>query len=266
MTMTRDHEPSDRDLSELAALADGLLSPKRAERLEQRVASSPQLAAALDVQRRAVRAARTVRSLDDPAPERLRARVERERTRHARAAPRRLLRVAAGGVAAACACVALALVVLPSGSGDPTVFEAAALGQRPASSSTPARLPGRPGLLDRKAEGLDFPDWEAKFRWRATGARRDELDGRRATTVFYENPRAARIAYTILSGPAIDPPDGARVAVREGTELRVVERGGRRVVTWLRGGHTCVLSGDAAVKPAVMLELAGWRAKGAITF
>src|SRR4051794_41925531 len=101
MTMTRDHEPSDHDLSELAALADGLLSPKRAERLEQRVASSPQLAAALDVQRRAVRAARTVRSLDDPAPERLRARVERERTRHARAAPRRLLRVAAGGGAAA---------------------------------------------------------------------------------------------------------------------------------------------------------------------
>lgn len=265
MTMTQDQEPSDRDLSELAALADGALSAKRAARLEQRIASSPQLAAALDVQQRAVRAARTVRSLDDPAPERLRARVERERTRRARAAPRRLLRVAAGGVATACACVALALVVLPSGAGDPTVFEAAALAQRPASSATPARLPGRPGLLDRRAEGLDFPDWEAKFRWRATGARVDELDGRRATTVFYENPGAVRIGYTILSGPAIDPPKGARVAVREGTELRIIERGGRRVVTWLRGGHTCVLSG-AGVKPAVLLDLAGWRAKGAITF
>jgi len=262
--MTHDHEPSDRDLSELAALADGALSAKRAERLERRIASSPQLAAALDVQRRAVRAARTVRALDDPAPERLRARVERERTRRARAAPRRLLRVGAG-VATACACVVLALVVLPSGAGAPTVFEAAALAQRPASFATPARVPGRPGLLDRQAEGLAFPDWEAKFRWRATGARVDELDGRRATTVFYENPRAARIGYTILSGPAIDPPQGARVTVRDGIELRSIERGGRRVVTWQRAGHTCVLSG-AGVKPAVLLELAGWRAKGAITF
>jgi hypothetical protein len=55
------------------------------------------------------------------------------------------------------------------------------------------------------------------------------------------------------------------VAVREGTELRSIERGGRLVVTWLRGGHTCVLSG-AGVKPAVLLDLAGWRGKGAITF
>jgi hypothetical protein len=38
----------------------------------------------------------------------------------------------------------------------------------------------------------------------------------------------------------VDPPQGAR-AVREGTELRGIERGGRRVVTTADGGSTIVV-------------------------
>jgi hypothetical protein len=153
--------------------------------------------------------------------------------------------------------------IQPAGAGDPTVLQAAELAERPARAAAPDPLPGGPVLLDRRAEGLAFPDWEAKFRWRATGARVDELEGRRATTVFYENPRGARIGYTIVAGPPIAVPDGARPAVREGVRLRSVRRGDRIVVTWLRDGHTCVLSG-AGVGRDVLLDLAGWRAKGAI--
>ena len=259
----RDHdsareEVGARDRRRLAALADGSLSSRRAERLRRRVDRSPRLAAELEAQRHAVSA---VRALDDEPSARLRASVERERARH-RPLPRRSLSLAAAAVATA-ALTAVALVVLPAGAGDPTVLQAATLAQRPARAAAPPPLPGRPALLDQRAEGLAFPDWEAKFRWRATGARVDELEGRRATTVFYENPRGVRIGYTIVAGDPLAAPAGARAAVREGVRLRSVERGGRIVVTWLRDGHTCVLSGEGVPRD-VLLDLAGWRAKGAI--
>ena len=249
---------SEDDRRQLTALADGSLSPARAERLQRRVASSPRLAAELAAQRRAVIAAR---ELEDEPSARLRARVAREQAGRAR--PRRRSLGLATAAAATAALTLLALVVLPTGAGDPTVLQAAVLAQRPARAAAPAPLPGRPSLLDRRAEGLAFPDWEAKFRWRATGARVDEVEGRRATTVFYENPRGARIGYTIVAGAPIALPDDARAAVREGVRLRSVQREGRIVVTWLRNGHTCVLSG-AGVARDVLLDLAGWRAKGAI--
>ncbi|MDP1847382.1 MAG: hypothetical protein Q8K79_06290 [Solirubrobacteraceae bacterium] len=259
----RDHdsareEVGARDRRRLAALADGSLSPRRAERMRRRVARSPRLATQLAAQRDAVGA---VRALADEPSEGLRARVERERARHRRPR-RRSLSLAAAAVATA-ALAAIALVVLPAGAGDPTVLQAATLAHRPARAAAPAPLPGRPALLDRQAEGLAFPDWEEKFGWRATGARVDQLEGRRATTVFYENPRGARIGYTIVAGDPLDAPDGARAAVREGVHLRSVRRGGRIVVTWLRDGHTCVLSGEGIGRDA-LLDLAGWRAKGAI--
>ena len=248
----------ERDRRRLAALADGSLSPRRAAHMQRRVAGSPRLAAELAVQRRAVHAAREL--ADEPSA-RLRAHVAREQA--ARARPRRRsLSLAAAAVATA-ALTLLALVVLPAGAGDPTVLQAAELAERPARAAAPAPLPGRPALLDRRAEGLAFPSWEAKFRWRATGARVDEVAGRRATTVFYEDPRGARIGYTIVAGDPLAVPDGARAAVREGVPLRSIRRGDRIVVTWLRDGHTCVLSG-AGVDGDVLLDLAGWRAKGAI--
>lgn len=242
----------------LAAFADGSLGGVRAARMQQRIEGSPQLAAELAAQRRAVGAAR---ALDDEPPQRLRSLVEREHAGRRRTRRTRPLRLGVAAAAVA-ALTAVALVVLPSGVGDPTVLQAAVLAERPARAAAPAPVPGRP-LLDRRAEGLAFPDWKAKFRWRATGARVDNVENRRATTVFYENPRGARIGYTIVSGAPLALPAGARGAVREGVRLRSVERDGRIVVTWLRGGHTCVLSGEGVARD-VLLELAGWRAKGAI--
>ena len=40
---------------------------------------------------------------------------------------------------------------------------------------------------------------------------------------------------------------------------------GRHVVTWLRGGRTCVLSGTALPR-AVLVKLAAWNGKGTIPF
>ena len=47
--------------------------------------------------------------------------------------------------------------------------------------------------------------------------------------------------------------------------VRALEHEGREVVTWKRGGHTCVLS-SKDVPRAELLALAGWKAKGAVEF
>jgi hypothetical protein len=47
--------------------------------------------------------------------------------------------------------------------------------------------------------------------------------------------------------------------------VRALEYEGRDVVTWKRGGHTCVLS-SKDVPRAELLALAGWKAKGAVKF
>ena len=56
----------------LAALADGMLTPERSERLLRRVAASPKLARALKQQLIAVEA---ISRLDNPAPSELRERI-----------------------------------------------------------------------------------------------------------------------------------------------------------------------------------------------
>src|SRR5918996_1616278 len=92
----------------------------------------------------------------------------------------------------------------------------------------------------------------------------DEIDGRSAVTVFYEKD-GRRIGYTILSGDPIDPPDEASTANREGVTLRGLSADGRVIVTWLRDGRTCVLSGTD-VDAATLLDLAAWNGKGAVEF
>ena len=67
------------------------------------------------------------------------------------------------------------------------------------------------------------------------------------------------------SGDALDPPGDARRTKRGGVEYRTFRHDGRTVVTWERGGHTCVLSSERA-RPAELIALADWRGKGAIPF
>ncbi len=247
----------DDRLAELTALADGTLRGRRRARLLAEVGSSPELAERFEKQRRALAA---LRSVDERAPAWLRARVEPERRRRGFRVPLPL----AGGLAVGAAFAVLLALVLPGGAGGPSVVEAAELATRPAAAPAPRTDPSDPAVLDARAEGLAFPSWAKEFGWRATGRRMDEIDGRRAVTVFYEK-EGRRIGYTILSGDPIDPPDEARRTVQDGTVLRGLTSDGRVIVTWLRAGKTCVLSGSG-VEPDVLLDLAAWKGMGAVQF
>jgi hypothetical protein len=107
-----------------------------------------------------------------------------------------------------------------------------------------------------RAAGLPFPNWAGRFGFSAVGMREDRLDGRLATTVFYSRA-GQRVAYTIVSGSPLAVGAHTRLSTWNGTVLRSFPAGGRAVVTWLRSGHTCVLSGDWRLE-SDLLRLAVW--------
>jgi hypothetical protein len=262
--MSRDHaqnELDERTLRQLAQLADGSLQGAARAELEARVASSPSLSAALERQRSAATA---LRGLGVAAPTGLRRRIELERSRPSASVRTRRLAFGAA-LAGAAAAIALALVlVAPSGSGGPTVVQAAQLSDLPATQSSVRLDPANPKLLDVQVEGVPFPNLHADFVWHEAGSRSDQLDGRNTKTVFYERD-GQRIGYTIVSGEKIDPPAGARASVQNGVRLRTATSGGHAIVTWLRGGRTCVLSG-AGVSAKDLREVASWKGDGAVPF
>jgi len=191
--------------------------------------------------------------------------VLRERIEADRARPRPRPFALPAALTAGAAAIVIALVV--SIGGEPSLDDAAALSSRaPTAPAAPPVDPKAPQLLAVSASGLPYPNWTKKFGWRATGARADELDGRATETVYYTNAEGTRIGYTIVSGDALDVPDGAARSTIEGTLVRDYVEGDRRIVAWERHGHTCVLAGPTRVKRQVMLNLAGWKGKGAVPF
>jgi len=121
-----------------------------------------------------------------------------------------------------------------------------------------------PKLLSADVEGVAFPNWRGEFGWRQDGIRSDQLDGRTARTVFYEQG-GKRVAYTIVSGKGIRAPGDSRPATRNGVHLHALADAGRRVVTWWRDGRTCVLS-SADVGDHQLIKLASWKGDGAVPF
>ena len=190
------------------------------------------------------------------APLALRERIEAQRRAAARPARRRW---AFGGSLAGAVAAAVAAIVIATGGGvaEPTVAQAAQLALRAPTAAAPAVDRAHPGLLRRSVGGVTSPSWQDEFPWKASGAREDKIDGRRAVTVFYDDPSGTRIGYTILAGKPLDYPSGPSVS--HGTERYVLlERGARKIVTWRRGGHTCVLSGPKGVSSDRLLALASW--------
>jgi anti-sigma factor RsiW len=246
---------SDRELSELAAFADGSLPPSRRAQVGARIERSAELRALVDEQRVALDA---VGRLDLQAPERLRARVE------AAGAPkeRRPWSVALGGGLAAAAAAALVAVLVVSGGSALTTADVASLADRGANA--PAPEPAGTNLLAASVVGVSFPDFREEFGWRAQGARADELDGRATRTVFYERG-GRQVAYTIVSGDALAWPAEAGKTIRDGVEFRTFEGDGATVVTWRRDGQTCVLSASDASERE-LLALAAWNGSGAVAF
>jgi hypothetical protein len=252
MSQPTEHPIEERDLREIAALADGSLSGRRRDAMEARVRARPELAALLAEQETVVAA---LRAVEVAAPGRLRAALAQSQD-----VPRRSRRPVLGfGLAAAAAAAVAIVLVLPSGTpGAPSVVQAAGLGVRPATLAAPAVDPAHPGLLRRSLEGVTYPDWRPHFGWRAVGTRTDRLGGRSAVTVFYVNRAGERLAYTIVGGRALSRPRGAARLVHDGIVYRALSRDARHVVTWERGGHTCVLSA-AGVRVAALVDLAGYR-------
>jgi anti-sigma factor RsiW len=104
------------EIAELAALADGSLAPEDRASLEARVDESPELAARLAEQERAVAFARSA-AAEVEAPAALRARIEAQRSARARRAAARRPFVLIGAAAAVAAlAIGIGLNVFRSGA------------------------------------------------------------------------------------------------------------------------------------------------------
>jgi hypothetical protein len=218
-----------------------------------------------------------MRSIDVRAPEELQRKVESLIAARAPGAPGRRISVgllASGrsrlgmrlaGATALSAVVAVALVAGLSGGGSPgpSLNQASSLTLRPATAPAPAESPSNRTQLAAAVDGISFPYWEEHFGWRSTGARSDRLDGRAVTTVFYQDNRGRRIGYAIVAGTPAPPLHGGAVAWRGGVPYRMLSENGVQVVSWLRHGHMCVVSGRE-VDGATLLRLASWADRSAV--
>ena len=242
------------EMAELSALADGTLPADRRAQVEARIAASPELRELFERQRRAVLAAQTLAAGEVPEP--LRTAVEAHRRAvgsHARS--RRLVpRIALAGAAAAAA-AAIAAILLTGGPGAPTVADAARLAtQAPTGPAPPSA--GKPGTrLAIGVEGVPFPDLARFAGWEAEGVRRGRIDGREATVVFYRRD-GRRLGYVIVAGAGLDRPKETQTTSIRRVEYQTLRLDGRLAVTWRRGGHTCVLLGQAT--RGELLKLASW--------
>jgi anti-sigma factor RsiW len=274
------HKPDDIH-AELAALADGTLPQQRRDQLLAQLADSPELAAELEDQRRAVAIIGSLesvhaptllrrsielasaghaqpassRSADTPTPRREGA---RERRRSSRLSPRLAATAALAIVAAAAVTLALTVGGGPSApTRAPTLLQASSVALRPATLPAPAESAHNSHLLAESADGIHYPYWGARLGWSATGARTDTAGGRTITTVFYADGRARRIGYSIVSGAALAIPSGGSILERHGVRFHIVGRANPTVLTWREAGHTCILTAHG-VGAGTLVHLATW--------
>ena len=255
---------------DLARLADGTIEPGRREQVERSVAASDELQARLREQLMAVAATRTLASERAPATLRMRRRwLARAVGPHAsgrRASWRSRKRSPALGLGMAGVLVAAVSVLVALGGSQAglTVANAATLAVRPATARVAEPPDDGTTLPHVRAAGLPFPYWEDRFGWVATGVRRDDVDGRVLTTVFYGR-HGRDIAYTIVPGTSLRAGHDARTLRHGALRLVTFTTGHRLVVMWLRRGHTCVLSG-AGVPLGSLVKLAAWRGHGTLPY
>ncbi len=217
--------------------------------------------------------AELLRAVDVRAPERLHRRVREMTAPRKRGAGRssigrghlagRLKPTLAAMAIAAVAGAAIALLTGGATQQDVSVNAASGLTMRAATMAAPAESNGRSGQLDVAVDGVPFPYWEERFGWHTTGARTDSIGGRRVTTVFYADTGGSRIGYAIVAGTPAPATSGGTVVVRGGVPYRLLHEHGAPVVTWLRSGRLCVLSGTG-VSGATLLRLAGWSDSGPV--
>ena len=261
---------------DLARLADGTIDPARVDDVERSIAASTELQARLDEQLRALAAVRMLAFQRAPATLRMRRRLlaravgpwaSGPRAARPRAARLSRTRVPALGLGLAGVLAALVLVLAALGGSQAvvTVANAATVAVRPATGTVAEPADDGTMLPHLRAAGLPFPYWEDRFGWVATGVRRDDVDGRLLTTVFYRG-HGSRVAYTIVSGASLRAGHDVRTIRRGGLSMATFATTGHRlVVMWLRRGHTCVLSG-VDVPLDALVKLAVWRGHGTLPY
>lgn len=213
------------------------------------------------------RIAELVRSFDAPAPESLHRRIESlvashqdQRSARRTFRSRRLPPLGMAGVGAVViAVVAIVIAMNPGGSTSLTLSpgQAAAPTLRAATLHAPSENTTHHAQLAVAVDGVPFPYWKDRFDWRSTGARSDRIGGRLVTTVFYTNSGGQRIGYAIVAGTPAPRVSGGKIVWRGGVPYRLLTSNGAAVVTWLRDGHLCVVSGHG-VSSATLLRLASW--------
>jgi hypothetical protein len=214
--------------------------------------------------------AELLHSFDAPAPESLHRWVESllEEPRRGRLFTRRAifprrLRSPLGLAGASAMAVVVAGVItvgLSGGSGALSLRQAAAPTLRAATLPAPPESRTHHAQLSAAVDGLPFPYWGERFGWRSAGARSDHVDGRTTTTVFYTDASGRRIGYAILAGTPAPRISGGVISRRGGVAYRLLIENGASVVTWVRDGHLCVVSGRD-VTSATLLRLASWSSR-----
>jgi hypothetical protein len=197
------------------------------------------------------------------APLALRERIEADRARARQTGGARRSRgvlgmlVPAAGLVAA---VVVALVLVLGGSNAPSVLATASLATRVRSCRTGR---GRPPTTS--AQGVDrghaFPYWGDLLPVGSRGARDDKIKDRAAKTVYYQQPQGRRARPTRSSAATRSTrPRAPRRRPERGQALHHADKG-RRIVTWTRNGHTCVLSAPVAVPEDKLLSSRRGRAR-----
>jgi hypothetical protein len=184
------------------------------------------------------------------------ARGRRQRRAADRAARPHGRRLAAVGALAAAAIAVLVIGLSGGGSQTVTLRQASALTVAKATAGAPRESPSHDGELLASVEGVAFPYWKDRFGWRATGMRTDQIAGRTIRTVYYAD-NGRRIGYAIVAGANGQRVHAGTVVWRGARPYTVSSVDGRTVITWLRHGHLCVVSGRG-VDSATLLALASW--------
>jgi hypothetical protein len=191
------------------------------------------------------------------APQRLRETLAAQRTRRS-ARGRRASLLGASALATAVLATLLLLVDTGTDPGRPSIADAATVALLEPTQPAPAS-DARAPLLHVSVGAVRFPDYaKGGLAWRPDGLRRERSGGRRVVVVSYRHPSGAHVGYAIVDGPPLPVAAGVRTVTRDGTRFAVLQHpAGTTIVTWRRGGHTCVLASRDATAQA-MLEMASW--------
>lgn len=182
--------------------------------------------------------------------------------------PRRMTaRRVAGVLTVTVAAALIALLTLDRPSVDspapaiapPTIAETAAIALREPALPAPARDGDTPTLLQESSGGVRFPYYgQGGLGWRADGLLRTRRGGRSIVVVSYARRGLGRAGYAIVDGAPLRAADPAPAVVRGGTHYYVRRAAGATVVSWRRGGRTCVLASRRAPVEA-LLRMAAWQ-------